>query len=63
MSDVSFVVAHIMGMPVEETMLFGLPPLAAAFSAWWIQHRAKRAARADAETGSDVRPAALRKAP
>ena len=63
MSVVPLVLAHIMGIPVEETVLFGLPPIAAALSAWWIQHRARRAARADGETGSDVRPAARGKAP
>lgn len=49
MSGALPILAHIMGIPVEETVLFGLPPVTAAFSAWWAQRRAKRAVRAEGE--------------
>lgn len=54
MCNESFVLAHIMGVPVEETVLFGLPPLAAAIGTWWTRHRAERAARTEDKTESDV---------
>ena len=36
------ILAHIMGMPVEETILFGFPPCSAALTAWLAQRRAAR---------------------
>ncbi len=47
MSGSFSIVAHIMGMPVEETVLFGLPPVTAAFGAWWTERRARRSVRAE----------------